>query len=180
MIRIAPSRHVQMTVKNLASIAPMLRNRSSSSPCVGTVRSGRPSNKGVGSKEKIYASFGQYPFALRFVPAEIHSGASPQLYPQSSEAVFIREADCLRSRLRKLCRGSLTALSYRTTARSAQMVSGSPIQSAPHTHPQSPAPNPHPPLASRREPKDHPPSPSTTRSLFPLIPNPRRFPARPR
>ena len=45
---------------------------------------------------------------FRFVPAEIHSGASPQLYPQSSEAVFIREADCLRSRLRRLCRGSLT------------------------------------------------------------------------
>jgi len=45
MSRMVPSRHVHITAKKFSSIRPTLRNRSSSPRGVGTVSSGRPSNK---------------------------------------------------------------------------------------------------------------------------------------
>jgi hypothetical protein len=44
-MRMAPSRHVQMTAKNFPSIGPMLRKRYSPPRGVGTVSKARPSNK---------------------------------------------------------------------------------------------------------------------------------------
>jgi hypothetical protein len=71
MILTVPSRHVHMTAKNLLSIEPMLRNRSSSSRGVGTVGRAAIKQRKCDTK-KIDPALGQHPFALSFVPAKFH------------------------------------------------------------------------------------------------------------
>ena len=102
-----PSRHIHMTVKNLPSMGPMLRKRSSSPRGVGTVSRGTAIEEAVGHLKKVNSSLGQYPFALGFIPAKFHGISYPQLYPQSNPVMETVEASLPR-RLGTLISGAYT------------------------------------------------------------------------